>query len=97
MTEVKHNGEYYGMYTDAGNAAVHSIVQGAISNDLAWLEVYQCLVNLAENPDFEEATDTMVRELVFDAVGAIGDFYITDEYDGQPDEAQEWHDFDPDC
>ena len=20
-----------------------------------------------------------------------------DEYDGQPDEAQEWHDFDPDC
>jgi hypothetical protein len=19
------------------------------------------------------------------------------EYDGQPDEAQEWHDFDPDC
>jgi hypothetical protein len=22
---------------------------------------------------------------------------IIDEYDGQPDEAQEWHDFDPDC
>jgi hypothetical protein len=21
----------------------------------------------------------------------------TDDYDGQPDEAQEWHDFDPDC
>jgi len=20
-----------------------------------------------------------------------------DEFDGQPDEAQEWHDFDPDC
>jgi hypothetical protein len=20
-----------------------------------------------------------------------------DEYDGQPDEAQEWHDFDPEC
>ena len=20
-----------------------------------------------------------------------------DEYDGQPDEMQEWHDFDPDC
>jgi len=20
-----------------------------------------------------------------------------EEYDGQPDEAQEWHDFDPDC
>ena len=22
---------------------------------------------------------------------------IVDEWDGQPDEAQEWHDFDPDC
>ena len=21
----------------------------------------------------------------------------TDDFDGQPDEAQEWHDFDPDC
>jgi hypothetical protein len=76
MTEVKHNGEYYGMYTDAGNAAVNSIVQGAISNDLAWLEVYQCLVNLADNPDFAEALDTVVRELVYDAVGCTGDFYV---------------------
>lgn len=23
--------------------------------------------------------------------------YEEDDYDGQPDEAQEWHDFDPDC
>jgi hypothetical protein len=97
MNQVEYNGEYYGMFTDAGNAAVHSIVQGAISNDLSWLETYQCLVNLAENPDFAEATDTMVRELVYDELGCGGDFYITDEYDGQPDEAQEWHDFDPDC
>jgi len=22
---------------------------------------------------------------------------VCDEWDGQPDEAQEWHDFDPDC
>lgn len=90
MNQVEYNGEYYGMFTDAGNAAVNSIVQGAISNDLAWLEVYQCLVNLAENPDFEEATDTMVREIVFDSIFGF-------ESDGQPDEAQEWHDFDPDC
>jgi len=76
MNQVKHNGEYYGMYTDAGNAAVHSIVQGAISNDLAWLEVYQCLVNLADNPDFAEALDTVVRELVYDACGCTGDFYV---------------------
>ncbi len=25
----------------------------------------------------------------------VDDLY--DEHDGQPDEAQEWHDFDPDC
>jgi len=72
MSEVA----YYGMFTDAGNAAVHSIVQGAISNDLTWLEVYQCLVYLAENPDFAEALDTVVREMVYDAVGCTGDFYV---------------------
>jgi hypothetical protein len=72
MSEVA----YYGMFTDAGNAAVHAIVEGAISNDLAWLEVYQCLVYLAENPDFAEALDTVVREMVYDAVGCTGDFYV---------------------
>jgi len=25
------------------------------------------------------------------------DLISLSEYDGQPDEAQEWHDFDPDC
>lgn len=93
MSEVT----YYGMFTDAGNAAVDAIVQGAISNDLSWLETYQCLVALAECEGFEEATDTMVREIVYDAIGAKGDFYVADEPDGQPDEAQEWYDFDPDC
>ena len=29
----------------------------------------------------------------------VTDYYEfdTDTYDGQPDEAQEWHNFDPDC
>ena len=76
MTEVKHNGEYYGMFTDAGNAAVNAIVQSAISNDLSWLEIYQCLVELSQCENFEEATDTVVRELVYDATGSIGDFYV---------------------
>jgi len=97
MTEVKHNGEYYGMYTDAGNAAVNSIVQGAISNDLNWPEIYDSLVELSHCEDFEEALDTVVRELVYDAAGCTGDFFITNEDDGQPDEAQEWESFDPDC
>ena len=33
-------------------------------------------------------TNTETKSLVYDS---------TDDFDGQPDEAQEWHDFDPDC
>ena len=35
--------------------------------------------------------------LITDCPGYAADAYNEDEYDGQPDEAQEWHDFDPDC
>lgn len=86
MSEVA----YYGMYTDAGNDAVHAIVEGAISNDLTWSEVVDCLSALSANEKFAECMDTMVREMVYSAVFGFED-------DGQPDEAQEWHDFDPDC
>jgi hypothetical protein len=61
---------YYGMFTDAGNQAVHAIVENARANDFAWLEVYQELCRLAEVKVFAEATDTMVREIVYDAIGA---------------------------
>ena len=29
--------------------------------------------------------------------GSSIEIEVVDEWDGQPDEAQEWHDFDPDC
>lgn len=61
---------YYGMYTDAGNQAVHAVVKHALENKQAWLEVYQELCRLAEVQAFSEATDTMVREYVYSAVGA---------------------------
>ena len=61
---------YYGMYTDAGNQAVHAIVEHALENKQAWLEVYQELCRLSEVKAFGEATDTMVREYVYSAVGA---------------------------
>lgn len=61
---------YYGMFTDAGNQAVHEIVKHARENQLAWLTVYQELCRLAEVQTFSEATDTMVREYVYSAVGA---------------------------
>jgi hypothetical protein len=33
-----------------------------------------------------------------DQVHALwSEYHGEDDYDGQPDEAQEWHDFDPDC
>ena len=36
--------------------------------------------------------------LITDCPGSLWDEDGYDsEYDGQPDEAQEWHDFDPDC
>jgi hypothetical protein len=82
----------YGMFTDAGNGAVEGIVQGAISNDLYWDEVVDCLRALSNRDGFAEAMDTVVRENVYCAI-----FRSNDDYDGQPDEAQEWHDFDPDC
>jgi hypothetical protein len=39
-------------------------------------------------------------ELIDEVSTEIGDIDLDiydSEYDGQPDEAQEWHDFDPDC
>ena len=67
---------YYGMFTDAGNQAVHAIVERAQANDMAWLEVYQELCRLANVAVFAEATDTMVREIVYDALNFNSDFYV---------------------
>jgi hypothetical protein len=61
---------YYGMYTDAGNQAVHAIVEHALENKQSWLTVYQELCRLSEVKAFGEAMDTMVREIVYDAIGA---------------------------
>ena len=67
---------YYGMFTDAGNQAVHAIVEKARATDMAWLEVYQELVRLADVGVFAEATDTMVREYVYSALSFQSDFYV---------------------
>ena len=48
----------------------------------------------------EESKDSELMEQINNAEVSISEaldgLYIAD-YDGQPDEAQEWHDFDPDC
>jgi len=70
---------YYGMFSDEGNEAVHQIVQRGLDLNLPWLEVYQDLVKLADsNRDrFGEATDTMVRDIVYEALGRFNEnFYV---------------------
>jgi hypothetical protein len=68
------------------------------------------LVNMmngsVQNVPLEERVIGRVGTLRWDTYGAYGGWlwskYEEDEdedyeYDGQPDEAQEWYDFDPDC
>ena len=66
----------YGMFTADGNNRVHKIVEFAKDSLLDWQDAYQMLEALSKKEGFEEATDTMVRELVYDACGFTTDFYI---------------------
>lgn len=68
----------YAMFSEAGNDAVDAIVRSARILKLDWPQVYQELCSLAERfpEDFGEATDTAVRECVYDACGFKSAFYI---------------------
>ena len=55
----------YGMFTDAGNSAVDSIVEMARKHQLSWPTVYDMLEAISLEEDYEEATDTAVREAVY--------------------------------
>ena len=71
--------QYYGMFSDEGNAAVHQIVQRGLLENRAWLEVYQDLVRLAESDRdrFGEALDTVVRDMAYEALGRFNEnFYV---------------------
>ena len=60
-------------------------------------------VSMAMNMEYESGVYDNFLEVSRNSQGEY--LLITDcpdsdwdnEYDGQPDEAQEWHDFDPDC
>ena len=70
---------YYGMFSDEGNLAVAKIVEFAKANsECSWSDVYAMLSNLAkvDRTKFGEATDTMVREMVYDELGFTSDFYV---------------------
>ncbi len=68
----------YSMYTEFGNDAVEAIVRTAKVLKLDWPKVLAELRSLAERfpEDFGEATDTAVREVVYDALGFKTDFYV---------------------
>jgi predicted homoserine dehydrogenase-like protein len=69
---------YYGMFSEEGNLAVHGIVLYHKAIESPWSVVYQNLCDLAKSDPtkFGEATDTMVREMVYDACQFTSDFYI---------------------
>jgi len=59
----------FGMFTELGNKAVHTIVMRSKLLGMHWLEVYQQLADLSKVEGCEEATDTEVREAVYMAMG----------------------------
>jgi hypothetical protein len=58
------------MFTPEGNLEVQSIVDTALEQRLTWRETYALLETLSEVEGFEEATDTAVREMVYDRIAA---------------------------
>ena len=67
----------YDMFTDLGNAAVHAIVEKARADRLTWAQTYRALCELSKQHEFGEATDTAVREMVYDALGFEDEpFYV---------------------
>ena len=52
--------------------------------------------------DIDSGDITALEELLKRVAPGVLESYLPEvdndgDYDGQPDEAQEWHDFDPDC
>ncbi len=67
------------------NMLLEMIDDGLIDRDLV---ITACLKYMSE----DEVQDMMEANEFLDE-----QFEDEDEYDGQPDEAQEWADFDPEC
>lgn len=59
---------YYGMFTDLGNQVVDGIVIIAKELNWSWQEVNDVLYNISNVEGFGEATDTAVREYVYEAL-----------------------------
>ena len=66
----------YGMFTAAGNKRVATIVKRALAKRWTWGETYSALIELGQEKKYSEATDTDVREIVYDALNFKTAFYI---------------------
>jgi hypothetical protein len=67
----------WGMFTENGNYLVDAIVWVVQREGTGWRGAYAKLCALAEMDGFGEATDTAVREIVYDAVTKENEnFYI---------------------
>lgn len=58
----------YGMFTDAGNSAVDSIVEMARKHQLSWQTVHDMLDIISLEEVYEEARDTAVMEAVYETL-----------------------------
>ena len=58
----------YGMYTDAGNSVIGSLVEMARKHQLSWHTVHDMLEAISLEEAYEEATDTAVREAVYETL-----------------------------
>jgi hypothetical protein len=58
----------YGMFTDAGNEAVNSIVEMARKHQLSWHTVHDMLEAICLEEAYEEATDTAVMKAVYETL-----------------------------
>ena len=67
----------YGMYTDAGNSAVDSIVEMAGRHHLSWPTVVGMLSALALQEAYDEASDTAVKEAVYQTL--VDNYYSVDQ------------------
>ena len=56
----------YGMFTEQGDYEVYRIVDLAKRARLTWHQVSGLLQQLADDPAYEEAGDTVVRERVWE-------------------------------
>lgn len=59
----------YGMYSPAGDARIHKLVQAARRENWSWTQAESYLKILAKHvPECREATDTVVRESVYHSI-----------------------------